>query len=69
MSLRNEIAKIYVRLVFRENEEDFDSLKTQKKLSLPEPPKNIAQRCEPLETGAGHVDFAAHLETHGWYAL
>ncbi|MET0752355.1 MAG: alpha/beta hydrolase [Pyrinomonadaceae bacterium] len=51
MSLQNEIAKIYVRLVFREDGE-FDSLKTQRELSLPEPPKNIAKRCEKLETGA-----------------
>ena len=52
MSLQNEIAKIYVRLVFREKDEDFDSLKTQKKFSLPEPPKGIAKRCEPVEIGA-----------------
>lgn len=51
MSLQNEIAKIYVRLVFREDGE-FDSLKTQRELSLSEPPKNIAERCEKLETGA-----------------
>lgn len=51
MSLQNEIAKIYVRLVFREDGE-FDSLKTQRELSLPEPPKNIAERCEKLEIGA-----------------
>lgn len=51
MSLQNVIAKIYVRLVFREDGE-FDSLKTQRELSLPEPPKNIAERCEKLEIGA-----------------
>lgn len=52
MSLQNEIAKIYVRLVFREKDEDFDSLKTQKELSLPEPPKSIRSRCERVETGS-----------------
>lgn len=51
MSLQNEIAKIYVRLVFREKDEDFDSLKTQRKFSLPEPLKSIRPRCEPVEIG------------------
>lgn len=51
MSLRNEIAKIYVRLVFREDGE-FDSLKTQRELSLAEPPKNIRARCEQVGIGA-----------------
>lgn len=49
MSLRMELAKIYVRLVFKEKDEDFDSLKTQRELSLPEPHKSIAKRCEELE--------------------
>ena len=45
MSIRNSLAKIYVWLVFREDGE-LDSLKTQKdlktqkELSLPEPPKS-----------------------------
>ena len=52
MSLQNRIAKIYVRLVFREKDEDFDSLKTQRDLSLPEPPKSIRRRCEPAQIGA-----------------
>ena len=50
MSIRNSLAKIYVRLVFREDGE-FDSLKTQKELSLPEPPKSYAKRCEKIEIG------------------
>lgn len=50
MSLRMELAKIYVRLVFKE-EGEFDSLKTQMELSLPEPPKGIAKRCERMEIG------------------
>lgn len=51
MSWQNEIAKIYVRLVFRD-EGEFDSLKTQRELSLAEPPKSIRKRCEKLEIGA-----------------
>ena len=45
MSILNSIAKIYVRLVFREDGE-FDPLKTQKDLNVPEPPRAIAKRCE-----------------------
>jgi acetyl esterase/lipase len=45
-----ELAKIYVRLVFKEDGE-FDSLKTQRELSLAEPPKKIARRCERVEIG------------------
>jgi epsilon-lactone hydrolase len=51
MSLRMELAKIYVRLVFKEKDDEFDSLKTQRELSLPEPPKNIAKRCEKVRVG------------------
>lgn len=45
MSILNSIAKIYVRLVFREDGE-FDALKTQRQLNVPEPPRGIARRCE-----------------------
>lgn len=48
MSIQNTLAKIYVRLVFREDG-PFDSLKTQKELSVPEPPKTIAKRCKKAE--------------------
>lgn len=51
MSIRNSLAKIYIRLFFRENDDDFDSLKTQKELSLPEPPKSLRPRCEKVEIG------------------
>jgi acetyl esterase/lipase len=37
-------AKLYARTVFRK-EDELESLKTQKKLSLPDPPKRIAGRC------------------------
>ena len=50
MSWQNTLAKIYLRYFVRE-EKEFDSLKTQKELSLPEPPKNLAARCEKLEIG------------------
>lgn len=44
MSIQNTLAKLYVRLVFRDDG-PFDSLKTQKELNVPEPPRNIASRC------------------------
>jgi hypothetical protein len=47
MSLQNEIAKIYVRLVFREDGE-FDSLKTQRELSLPEARRALKSQVEFL---------------------
>ena len=50
MSWQNALAKIYLRYFDRE-EKEFDSLKTQKELSQPEPPKNLAARCEKLEIG------------------
>lgn len=50
MSLRNELAKIYVRRVFHK-EDEFDSLKTQEELSLPLPPKSFAARCEAVRIG------------------
>jgi acetyl esterase/lipase len=52
MSLRNEVAKLYVRLVFRD-EGPFDPIDTQKKLNKPYPPKKVASRCEPLEPEIG----------------
>lgn len=51
MSLRNELAKIYVRRVFHK-EDEFDALKTQAELSLPLPPKSLAARCEQVTIGS-----------------
>ncbi len=50
MSIQNTIAKLYVRIVFRK-EDELDSLKTQKKLSLPGPPKRYAARSRKVEIG------------------
>ncbi|CAN5212331.1 alpha/beta hydrolase [soil metagenome] len=50
MSLRNELAKIYVRRVFHK-EDEFDSLKTQAELSLPSPLKSFSKRCEAVKIG------------------
>lgn len=54
MSIQNVLAKIYLRYFDRE-ENEFDSLKTQKELSLPEPPKNLLSRCEKLEIGTADL--------------
>src|SRR4051812_34570343 len=51
MSLRNELAKLYVRLVFRDDG-PFDALATQAKFNMPHPPKGIAPRCSRVD-GAG----------------
>ncbi len=48
MSILCSIAKLYVRLVFREDGE-FDALKTQRELNRPEPPRGIASRCEKVD--------------------
>lgn len=48
MSIRNSLAKIYVRLVFRD-EGPFDALKTQKQFNRPEPPRGIAKRCRKID--------------------
>ncbi len=48
MSLQNTLAKLYVRLVFRDDG-PFDSLKTQRQLNVPEPPRSIAARCAKAE--------------------
>lgn len=48
MSILNSIAKIYIRLVFRDDGE-FDPLKTQRELNVPGPPRGIVNRCEPVE--------------------
>lgn len=48
MSILNTIAKVYVRLVFRD-EGEFDAHKTQKQLSIPDPPGRIARRAERVE--------------------
>src|SRR5205809_7604582 len=45
MSIQNTIAKLYVRLVFRD-EGEFDSLKTQRQFNVPDPPGGIANRSE-----------------------
>ncbi len=47
MSIQNSIAKLYVRLVFRD-EGPFDALKTQRQFNIPDPPRGIAKRAEPL---------------------
>ena len=46
------MAKLYVRLVFRDDG-PFDPIDTQSKLNRPLPPKSIALRCEPLEADVG----------------
>ncbi len=44
MSLRNTIAKLYVRAVFRD-EGPFDPLKTQKEHNVRQPPRSFSARC------------------------
>ena len=46
MSILVSIAKLYVRFVFRD--EEYDALKTQRDFNVPDPPRGIAKRCEPL---------------------
>ncbi|HEX3101034.1 MAG TPA: alpha/beta hydrolase fold domain-containing protein, partial [Pyrinomonadaceae bacterium] len=46
MSILVEIAKLYVRLVFRDGE--YNSIKTQQDFNVPDPPRGIAKRCEKL---------------------
>lgn len=41
------LAKLYVRLVFRD-EGPFDALKTQKQFNVPEPPRKLAGRCRKI---------------------
>lgn len=48
MSLLNTIAKLYIRLTFRDDGE-FDPLRTQRELNVPGPPRKIVERCEPLD--------------------
>jgi acetyl esterase/lipase len=48
MSILNTIAKLYIRLAFRDDGE-FDPLKTQRQLNMPGPPKSVVSRCEPLD--------------------
>jgi acetyl esterase/lipase len=48
MSILNSIAKLYVRLAFRDDGE-FDPLKTQRELNVPGPPRSIVGRCAPLD--------------------
>lgn len=47
MSILVTIAKLYVRLVFRDGE--YNSLKTQQDFNVADPPRGIAKRCEKLE--------------------
>jgi acetyl esterase/lipase len=42
------LAKLYVRLVFRD-EGPFDALKTQKQFNVPEPPRKLAGRCRKVD--------------------
>lgn len=51
MSWQNALAKIYLRHFVRKDDE-LDSLKTQRELSLPEPPRSLAARCERSQAGA-----------------
>ena len=46
MSILVSLAKLYVRLVFREGH--YDALKTQRDFNVSDPPKRIAGRCERL---------------------
>ncbi|HEV7644973.1 MAG TPA: alpha/beta hydrolase [Pyrinomonadaceae bacterium] len=48
------IAKLYARAVYRK-EDELDSLKTQKKLSLPDPPRKLAKRCRAAGIGSVKV--------------
>ncbi len=50
MSLLVKIAKLYVRLVFRDGE--YNPLKTQKDFNVPGPPRSVADRCEKLASSA-----------------
>ena len=51
MGILMTIAKLYARAVYRK-EDELDSLKTQKKLSLPDPPRKLAKRCRKTEIGS-----------------
>ena len=64
MSILVSIAKLYVRLVFRDGE--YNALRTQKDFNVPDPPRGIAKRCEKLdhpEIGGYWIDKA--YETRG----
>jgi acetyl esterase/lipase len=50
MSILMSIARLYARAVYRKADE-LDSLATQKKLSLPCPPRKFAGRCRPDSIG------------------
>jgi acetyl esterase/lipase len=51
MSILMKIAKAYARFVYRK-EDELDSLATQKKLSLPNPPRKFAGRCRATDIGS-----------------
>jgi monoterpene epsilon-lactone hydrolase len=48
VSLQNRIAKLYVRLVFRDKG-PFDPLKTQSEFNVPDPPRGISKRALRLD--------------------
>ena len=50
MGILMKLAKLYARTVYRK-EDELDSLRTQKKLSLPRPPRKFAARCRSAEIG------------------
>ena len=50
MSILNTIAKLYIKLVFRD-EGEFNALKTQRDFNIPDPPRRIAKRCEKVDHG------------------
>jgi acetyl esterase/lipase len=54
MGILMKVAKLYARAVYRK-EDELDSLKTQKKLSLPDPPRKLAKRCRAAVTGSVKV--------------
>lgn len=72
MSILCSIAKLYVRLVFREDGE-FDPLKTQRQLNRPDPPRGIANRCERVDISnvrafwidKAHADNGVLVYLHG----
>jgi epsilon-lactone hydrolase len=47
MSLLNSLAKLYVRLIFRDGE--YNSAKTQRDFNVPDPPRGLAKRCEIVD--------------------
>jgi len=54
MSILMTVAKLYARAVYRK-EDELDSLATQRKLSLPDPPRKFAKRCRVTQIGGVRV--------------